>query len=90
MEPDTCISCLGLLIDAAAITKHLYYMCLSIVLSCADVGYSIFSLRYQSPQIPIQGKTVSICCTIDTTPKGSSTATYKTLLYPKPCDSRLR
>lgn len=58
MELDTCISCLELLIDAA-ITKHLY-KCLSIVLSCADVVNSKFSLRYQSPQIPTQGKTVSI------------------------------
>lgn len=88
MEPDTSISCLELLIDAA-ITKHLY-KCLSIVLSCADVVYSKFSLKYQSPQVPIQGKTVSIYRTIDTTLKGSSTATYKTLLYPKPWDSRLR
>lgn len=88
MEPDTCISCFELLIDAA-ITNHLY-KCLSIVLSCADVVYSKFSSRYQSPQIPIQGKTVSIYCTIDSTLKGSSTATYKTLLYPKPCDSRRR
>lgn len=90
MEPDTCISCLEHLIDAAAITKHLYYKCLSIVLSCAAVVYLEFSLRYQSPWIPIQGKMVSIYCTIDTTLKGSSTATYKTLLYPEPRDSRLR